>query len=305
MRTDTEFSVNEPLSIWALSSAESIEELRTRLPTATASEISAQDPDVGDSALHYSATRNNVEIARLLIEFGAPLNLSNNYGRTPLHLAALYNSTEVANILIDAGAEVNIKDIWGESALSTATVYDESISAVLVDRGAALPQDRRELNTILDIAVMSGNKGAVRKLVTAGAEVWRKNALGHTPFALARVYNHEDIANLLLELGKLSDPAQKETGVESTSTVFSEDTEISTLSPEFVSSTDDSGKNFDSTDGSLKEDVQEMKSTTVKPSVIVKSSPAVHWLNIIFPHSWVLWILIAVLGILAATLSAS
>ncbi|KAJ5437931.1 uncharacterized protein N7458_008929 [Penicillium daleae] len=324
MRTDTEFSVNEPLSIWALSSAESIEELRTRLPIATASEISAQDPDVGDSALHYSATRNNVEIARLLIEFGAPLNLSNNYGRTPLHLAALYNSTEVANILIDAGAEVNLKDIWGESALSTATVYDESISAVLVDRGAALPQDRRELNTILDIAVMSGNKGAVRKLVTAGAEVWRKNALGHTPFALARVYNHEDIANLLLELGKLSDMpssqesidmpeegalssdlAQKETGVESTSTVFSEDTEISTLSPEFVSSTDDSGKNFDSTDGSLKEDVQEMKSTTVKPSVIVKSSPAAHWLNIIFPHSWVLWILIAVLGILAATLSAS
>lgn len=331
VRTDTEFSVNEPLPIWALSSAESFEELRERLPTATAAEISAQDPDVGDSALHYSATRNNSEIARLLIEHGAPLNLPNNYGRTPIHLAALYNNAEVADILLAAGADVNIKDDWGESPLATATGYEESISATLVEHGATLPQERRELNTMLDLAVIYGKESAVRRLVAAGAEVWRKNALGHTPFALARLYNHQGIANLLLELGKLTDmpssqdsiivseegtspsePAEKPSAVELSPADSQEKMETFPASPDSVSlsgntltSPDSEKKSFGSTDSPVKEDIHEVTNITVKPTVIAKPSMAGQWSNVISLHSWVPWILIAVLSIGAAALSIS
>jgi ankyrin repeat protein len=329
-RTDTELSVNQPLPLWALSSAESIEELRERLPTATAFEISGQDPDVGDSALHYSATKNNSEIARLLIEHGAPLNLPNNYGRTPLHLAALYNGPEVADLLLDAGADVDLKDEWGETALSTATSYEVKISPILVEHGATLPKERHELNTMLDLAVAFGNEIAVRRLVEAGAEVWRKNSLGHTPFALARVYKHEDIANLLLELGKLSeqpssqessnisedgtlssDPAEKTPAIDSPPTETQENVAASNASPDPASSSGDSlthsnvERISESTETILKENTHDTKEITAKPSVIAKSSLAGQWSKTIFPHNWVLWILVAVLSIAAATFSVS
>ncbi|KAJ5669155.1 hypothetical protein N7462_010225 [Penicillium macrosclerotiorum] len=205
VRTDTEISVNTPLPIWALASSESIEELKSRLLNSTKLEINAQDPDVGDSALHYSATRNNPDITRLLIDHGADLDIMNKYGRTPLHLTSLYNSIDVTPVLLDAGADMELKDQWGDSPLTTAMYYEERISTMLVAHGANLPKSRRELNVLLEQAVVFGNEAAVRRLVAAGAEILRKDTFGHTPFTLARVYNHEEIAKLLLELGNLSE----------------------------------------------------------------------------------------------------
>ncbi|KAJ5681923.1 uncharacterized protein N7477_001863 [Penicillium maclennaniae] len=200
-RTDTEMSVNTPLAIWSLASSESIDELKSRLITASPEEINAQDPDIGDSALHYSATRNNPDIARLLIEHGANLNLPNHYGRTPFHLTTLNNSVEVAGVLLDAGAEFETKDQWDESPLTTALSYRQKMSAMLVERGVTLPKKRSSLNLLLELSVAYGNEKAVRRLIAAGAEVWRKNAYGVTLFTSARYYKHEEIANLLLELG--------------------------------------------------------------------------------------------------------
>ncbi|KAJ5175119.1 uncharacterized protein N7482_000996 [Penicillium canariense] len=330
VRIDTELSVNAPLPIWALSSAELIDELRVRLSTATPSEISAQDPDVGDSALHYSATRNNADIARLLIAYGAPLNMVNNYGRTPLHLTALYNSIAVADILLASGAELDIQDQWGESALSTATCHEEILSATLVESGAALPQERGDLNFLLDLAVMYGKEDAVRRLVTAGAEVWRKNTLGHTPFSLARVHNHEGIANLLLELGKLSDlPSSQESvtalGGTHLQTAPTEEADHHGLVPTRshepgnfdgpcgrISSSDDSGLDSMCEETAShpeevhsSEEIRQVTKITANPSTTSQAIQRSNWRNAALLPSQSLWIIIATLFMAAAAFAIS
>ena len=63
----------------------------------------------GETALHTSATRNEMEIAQILIECGADLNATDKKGCTPLHYALLKGSNDVAKLLIEKGADVNAK----------------------------------------------------------------------------------------------------------------------------------------------------------------------------------------------------
>ncbi|OGE58013.1 hypothetical protein PENARI_c001G08809 [Penicillium arizonense] len=171
-RTDTEISVHIPRPIWALANLDLIDELR--------------------------------RLQKLLIDHGAELNLPNIYGRTPLLLTAIYNEPEVAALLLEAGADMNTGDSRRMSPLSFSSSSNISISPMLVERGADLPADRSKLNNMLHLAASYGNEGAVRRLVAAGAGVWRKNFYGMTPFALAKKYNHEGVANLILELSQSS-----------------------------------------------------------------------------------------------------
>jgi ankyrin repeat protein len=202
VRTDTEVSIETPLAFWALASADLTSEIQTRLLDESCDEINSKDPDMGQTALHFAALNNNVEIARLLISHGADINVFNNWGRTPLHLTVMNNNPEVAGILLDAGADINARSQWIDTPLLYASSLLKSICTLLVERGAGLSDERLPLNQLLEVAVTDGSAIAVRRLVAAGAEVWRKNGYGQTPFMIARYYEHDDIANLLLEVGQ-------------------------------------------------------------------------------------------------------
>ena len=71
--------------------------------------------------LNIAAASNNLKMAQLLIDAGANINIQNNRGWTPLHRAAIYNSKEVAQLLIDAHADINIQDNSGQTAEQLAT----------------------------------------------------------------------------------------------------------------------------------------------------------------------------------------
>ncbi|CAF0876470.1 unnamed protein product [Rotaria sordida] len=57
--------------------------------------------------LHYAVFENDIECVRLLVEFGADVNVIDEAGYSPLHLAAKYGFTDIMHILIDHGSLVN------------------------------------------------------------------------------------------------------------------------------------------------------------------------------------------------------
>ena len=126
----------------------------------------------GSTALHWAAEKDDVAMAKLLLDAGAnpkavsrlgnitPLflasragdaamidlllnagasaNAQNGTGTTPLMLAAASGSVDAAKALLDHGAEVNTKEsTWGETALMFASALNRApVVKLLLERGA-------------------------------------------------------------------------------------------------------------------------------------------------------------------------
>jgi hypothetical protein len=57
--------------------------------------------------LYWAIENNHTEVAILLIERGADVNIGDEFGETPLHRAAYNINFEVAELLLKSGASVN------------------------------------------------------------------------------------------------------------------------------------------------------------------------------------------------------
>ena len=100
-------------------------------------DLDIQDTWGSDTPLHDAAFFGRVEIARMLIDAKADLDVQDNDGRTPLHRAAGREEVEIAQMLIDAGADVNVQDEWGKTSLHVAAYKEElKIARMLIDAGA-------------------------------------------------------------------------------------------------------------------------------------------------------------------------
>jgi ankyrin repeat protein len=130
--------------------------------------IHAWSPD-GWTALHLNF--NHLDVARLLIDAGADLNLNsrNKLNATPLQGAAANNWLELARLYLAHGANVNSRNEGGTSPLHEAAG-----------------------NGFLEFA---------RLLIENGANVDQKDDDGKTPLTIAIENKHPEIAKLLKDHG--------------------------------------------------------------------------------------------------------
>ncbi len=78
--------------------------------------LNEKDPFGGSSPLISAAVFGKPDMARLLIEAGADLDLRNNDGSTALISAAFFCRTEIVQMLLDAGADKTIRNNYGATA---------------------------------------------------------------------------------------------------------------------------------------------------------------------------------------------
>ncbi len=128
----------------------------------------------GMTALHWAASRNDVEIAKALLYAGAALRSTTRLGGyTPLHLASRSGHAEVARLILEAGADPDTYTVTAVTALHFAADADAvGVVEALVTRGADMnARDGFAERTPLMFAAVRGADAAVRALLDAGADV--------------------------------------------------------------------------------------------------------------------------------------
>ena len=104
--------------------------------------------------LGLAIKKNNVEIVKLLLDFGARTNcLFDERMITPIMFASYYGSSAIVQLLLDYKADVNSKTIDGETALMIASENGYSqVVQLLLDNGAKTHVKNNNGQTAFDYA---------------------------------------------------------------------------------------------------------------------------------------------------------
>ncbi|KAF2882274.1 hypothetical protein ILUMI_23894 [Ignelater luminosus] len=174
--------------------------------------INAVDND-GMSPLHYAiiaCAKNKNTIVSELLKANADLTILDYNNKTPLHYAIHYNHIELLKILLNYGANINTsnenhlqrvlcsKDSDGGTILHWAADKGctETIK-LLLDYGADVGLEDNDGNTPLHWAVLKGHASVVTLLLNYQNDINLQNTNGMTPLHLAAFHGHEPIIDLL------------------------------------------------------------------------------------------------------------
>ncbi len=90
----------------------------------------------GMTALHWAAAQGHAEIVKLLLDYGANINLRNREGNTPLHLAARNGNLSTVKLLLARGANATIVNRDGQTPLALARQYYHPSVVTFLEREA-------------------------------------------------------------------------------------------------------------------------------------------------------------------------
>ena len=118
-------------------------------------------------------TCNQMEIARLLLEFGADINAVNSYMASGLDTAVTYRNAEVVKFLVEAGAEIYPGDARRLSPLNRAILnQDVEIVYILLEAGAD-PSPPGSEQYLATLPADSENAIRIRELLEQANRRWR------------------------------------------------------------------------------------------------------------------------------------
>jgi uncharacterized protein len=148
--------------------------------------------------LFIAAENNDIQKAKLLIQNGANVNISNESGTTPLIQVSDYKNQDFATMLLENGANVNIQNTSGCTALWYAA-QKGLITTVhnLLDYGADPNIPNNSGNTPIGISASQGLYKTTELLLNYSANPNIYNDAGYLPLDFESVRNNKRIYNLL------------------------------------------------------------------------------------------------------------
>eukprot|EP00607_Mallomonas_marina_P004181 CAMPEP_0182427716 /NCGR_PEP_ID=MMETSP1167-20130531/19007_1 /TAXON_ID=2988 /ORGANISM="Mallomonas Sp, Strain CCMP3275" /LENGTH=309 /DNA_ID=CAMNT_0024610155 /DNA_START=157 /DNA_END=1087 /DNA_ORIENTATION=+ len=122
-------------------------------------------------------TNADIEIVKILISEGADVNTQNKKLYTPLMLACRYGRRDIALLLLENGARVEMTDNEGDTALSSAAFW-KKISCIQ----SLVTEYHADVNTVNDAGITPlmwachrGHADLAALLVSYGANIYAKN----------------------------------------------------------------------------------------------------------------------------------
>ena len=162
----------------------------------------------GVTPLHRAAQLGMESVAKVLLESGADVNARTVRGETPLHFAAKYSSTlghgEVTGLLrllIASGADIEATTSSAEeSALHLAALVGDALAAsILISAGAEVNRRDAQGDCPLHkacrriVAPEANRVRTVRLLLTSGASANAVNCSGHSPLHLLLLLRDDEL----------------------------------------------------------------------------------------------------------------
>lgn len=100
----------------------------------TVCEIENEHIDISPTPLMNAAYRGNTNIINMLLENGADINYTTDFGMTALMMAASYNQFEVAKMLLENNADTSVTNTYGYTALDLAKSEDYKNMVELLEK---------------------------------------------------------------------------------------------------------------------------------------------------------------------------
>jgi len=187
-----------------------IDALRQRqLPKANqlldqGADIAVREQYTGQTCLMAAAATGDLAIIQRLIQHGARVDDTDNYGRTAFDQLFLSGSVKypVAKALLPKSAVIRRKQPGGPSTLETAVqTHDSAIVGLVLDSGANPSGTDMGMKPLLIVAAESDDLPTVNLLVNHGAAVNARGPLHETALSTAIRLTDEAMAQFLVAHG--------------------------------------------------------------------------------------------------------
>lgn len=153
-------------------------------------------------ALFEAVKIGDIELLRVALARGAPVDSRHKCGQTPLMVASWNGHLGIAAELLAAGADINARSSDQLTALAFAAWGGQkSMMKFLIARGAdVLARDGIEQN-LLHHAAVSKSAEVVQLALEFGLPINEFDLTGHSPLQLAREEGSPEIVQIFLQAG--------------------------------------------------------------------------------------------------------